>query len=307
MNNLQHICSQFEEHTITTLTYQGRPVWIAREIGVVCGYAQGGKRLATLITTEWADEYIEGIDYLLVTGSELAGLTDLLSKGTQHVPFENRRGLLLLLEPGLYLALVKTRKPIGKRLRRFLVEHVLPQLARDGRYLPERTVQPLPVEIPQLLQIPDGSQAVSVEGRLEQAADVCSLLAEQDRKGALSPEVQTAYQVLAAELVMGTSLAALMPVVEDVWLSPTDIASMCNVSVQRIGLTITALGLRGKEGLSRKILNKAKGHARTVESFLYNPAAVEVIEQALNHTTGPAQAKVESPSSQPSDVSEGGA
>lgn len=278
MNSLQQICSQFEDHTITTLTYQGRPVWIAREIGVVCGYTQGGKRLATLISTEWADEYIEGIDYLLVTGSELAGLSELLSKGTQHVPFENRRGLLLLLEPGLYLALVKTRKPIGKRLRRFLVEHVLPQLARDGRYLPEHTAmtESEPVE-PKLLDV----RRVELEERQFQVSELRTTLANLEQLGCISPEVQAAIQVCTAEVALGTELTPLKPVVADGWLSPSEIASQLGVTAHRVGLTITALGLRGVDGLSRTILNKARGHNRTVASYTYCPAAIDQIEAEL--------------------------
>ncbi|MCP4599158.1 MAG: hypothetical protein GY847_01245 [Proteobacteria bacterium] len=35
---------------------------------------------------------------------------------------------------------LKTNKPIGVKLRRFLVDEVMPQLVRDGAYLPERKV-----------------------------------------------------------------------------------------------------------------------------------------------------------------------
>ena len=46
---------------------------------------------------------------------------------------------LVRMQPvcGLHLVLAKTNLPIGKRLRRFLVDEVLPQLVRTGRYAPE--------------------------------------------------------------------------------------------------------------------------------------------------------------------------
>jgi hypothetical protein len=46
----------FEGSTLTTLRYQGRPCWIAREVGTLLGYAQAGKRLATKVTGDWSEE-----------------------------------------------------------------------------------------------------------------------------------------------------------------------------------------------------------------------------------------------------------
>jgi hypothetical protein len=48
-----------------------------------------------------------------------------------------------------------------------------------------------------------------------------------------------------------------------------------------VGKAITALGLRGAEGLSRAIVNKAQHSGRTVVSYLYSPEAVAQIEAHL--------------------------
>jgi hypothetical protein len=48
--------------------------------------------------------------------------------------------VLMLYESGVHLVLQRTRKPAGKALRRWFADEVMPQLARDGRYAPERTV-----------------------------------------------------------------------------------------------------------------------------------------------------------------------
>ena len=43
----------------------------------------------------------------------------------------------MLFESGLHLVLAKTDQPIGRRLRRFLVDEVLPQIARTGAFQPD--------------------------------------------------------------------------------------------------------------------------------------------------------------------------
>ena len=130
MHQLVPYAHQFEEGTLATLYWNGRPVWPARNIGDLLGYANQGKRLPTLITREWAEEFIPDHDYVMPTGSELKTIQEVTSKGPYYAPFYSHRGLLLLFEPGLYLALLKTRKPAGKKLRRFIAQEVLPVLHR---------------------------------------------------------------------------------------------------------------------------------------------------------------------------------
>ncbi|RME24799.1 MAG: hypothetical protein D6798_10370, partial [Deltaproteobacteria bacterium] len=139
MTSIHALTLPFEGEPLTTLTWKGRPAWIGREIGRRLEYADRGKRLVSRIRKEWADEFIEGIDYVVLAGEDLAALKAMLGHGTHGVPGRTAR-LMLLLEPGLHLVLTKTDKPIGKDLRRFLVGEVLPQLVRTGSYAPERTV-----------------------------------------------------------------------------------------------------------------------------------------------------------------------
>lgn len=124
----------FEGRPLVTLTHDGRPCWVARHIGARLGYSHGGKRLPNKILGEWADEFIEDVDYAFLTGDDLSALRAV--SGIETVPHHARRGLLILFESGLHLVLVKTRSPLGRLLRRFLVDQVLPQIARTGRFDP---------------------------------------------------------------------------------------------------------------------------------------------------------------------------
>lgn len=129
---------EFEGHKVTTVVWEGRPVWIAREVGEALGYPNEGARFADKVRSEWAEEFIEGVDFEMLTNGRLATFKELptVSVGSQT------KALLVLTESGLHLALLKTRKPAGQRLRRLLATEVLPQLVRTGQYAPTAATAP---------------------------------------------------------------------------------------------------------------------------------------------------------------------
>lgn len=131
---------EFEGHPLTVLWREGKPYWIAREVGAAMGYEDGSK-LVDLIGDEWADEFIEGTDFVRVSGAAAAEILRAVGANDSGENAEttnprnsgNGRGarrVLLLSESGVNLAAIKTRKPAGKRLRRWLASEVLPSIAR---------------------------------------------------------------------------------------------------------------------------------------------------------------------------------
>ncbi len=148
MNTTIAITNDFEGTALTTIQYQGRPCWIANEIGTALGYAHGGRRLIQSVTKNWRREFAPGTDYLILKGKELKDFKSLLADDTDLVSSkleQSRRGIMLLFETGLYLVVQKTEKPAGVRLRRFLAEDVLPQIRRTGSYTPPPP-QPTPMD-----------------------------------------------------------------------------------------------------------------------------------------------------------------
>jgi len=134
MPDVSRINTEFEGQTLTTLTYEGRPCWIAREIGRVLGYSRGGRRLVAKISGWWSDNFIEGYHYTVLRGEELEDFkASMLVGDTGTKPSKNLRVLMLLFEPGLRLVCDWTSKPGGLRLRRFLLDEVLPTLNLDLR------------------------------------------------------------------------------------------------------------------------------------------------------------------------------
>lgn len=124
---LSAVTLEFVGTPLITLTGNGRPAWIAREIGVRLGYTHKGDRFVSKLAGEWSAECVDGLDIARVTGDELAALKAGL--GAAVIPPATNK-LVVLFETGVYLAVTKTDKPVGVRLRRFIVDEVLPLLAR---------------------------------------------------------------------------------------------------------------------------------------------------------------------------------
>lgn len=131
---VETLTHQFDGTPLQTLVVDSRPAWSARHVGLRLGYSKGGSKLSQQILdpNRWGGEFVEGQDYVLLEGSDLAGVFEGPSSGSSA-----RRRALVLFESGLNKALMLSRKPLGRRLRQFLADEVLPQLTRTGRYDPD--------------------------------------------------------------------------------------------------------------------------------------------------------------------------
>ena len=117
--NPKAITALFEGKPVTTIVYDGRPAWIAREIGAVLGFGRNGQRLVGKVTGAWSADLIEGYDYRIVEGRELAWLKRFLVLAGRPVGQRASR-LMLFYGPGLATVTLEHAKPVGARLRRFL-------------------------------------------------------------------------------------------------------------------------------------------------------------------------------------------
>lgn len=129
-NPLVRLKATFEGQEIDVIWLRERPHWLARQVGAALGYAEGGRRFADKMTTDWSDEIAEGDDRILLTGEDLAALKalrpDLVDPRTPS--------LLLLTQSGVFAAVMLSRQPLAATFRRWLSREVLPQLAETGTY-----------------------------------------------------------------------------------------------------------------------------------------------------------------------------
>jgi prophage antirepressor-like protein len=116
----------FEGRAFTNFAFRGRECWIAQGVGALLGYTPAGWRSAF---REWSNELIEAADFDTLRGPDLreflAGIDVSARTALSRAP-----NLTILYESGLNLVCIKTEKPTGKKLRRFLAKDVIPALRR---------------------------------------------------------------------------------------------------------------------------------------------------------------------------------
>lgn len=125
----------FEGHPVTAVMFRGRWLWRGAEVGEAIGY-EHGRKLVENVRGGWASDFKEGADFLMLSGADLAGFLGALNDNTDQGSHSRGRGgarsLLVLTESGVDLALVLAQTDKGRRLRRLLADHVLPQLRATG-------------------------------------------------------------------------------------------------------------------------------------------------------------------------------
>jgi hypothetical protein len=217
--------------------------------------------------------------------------------------------LLVLFESGLHLALIKTRKPHGKRLRRFLAEEVMPQLVRNGTLFDGSTDVPLPnaldgAEDADRRALPVFSLAQRREARLAHQADIRDRCVEFcDRRfrvqtiHRLIDRYQGTFVLPATEAAVLEFTAAALAVEEDIfhivapdddWKTVTQLAAERGVSPGVIQQIIVDAELRGDPTYSRRVARSVQlpgvSKVQSVLSWTYNQAAAAIIDDVLEVT-----------------------
>lgn len=264
----------FEGQPLHTLSIRGRPAWSAREIGTLLGYSHEGKHFAGKIASEWANEFVPERDFTLLAGEELAD-----AKRQCLEVSASTRGLLVLFESGLHLALVKTQMPVGVRLRRFLVDEVLPKLVRNESI--------------------DGEDDESL---LEHIVSIRGLKADtEDRKFRYRALLQAAGELLqlgridedtwsqcivrACEIALGQPLALLRGTPGRDWVTIAALAEQLGVDGERIVSAARAMGLLERSRYARPLASREDDGWRL--TFRLSPEAVERIVAWLAEPTEP--------------------
>lgn len=276
---------EFEGHRVDTFWFNGKHYWLARDIGRLFEYSSDGKRLIKNIRDEWSDEFQDGVHYVILKGKELSDF----KKFVQGVPkygtprednheFTFAKSIMLISSEGVDRVCLLSRKPVGLRLRDWLNFKVLPQIRQTGGYLPDGNSL---VRSDKELDI----RKMELEHRIKQDERnaINELVDFLYDEGFIQNDIRAAYKVTAAEALTGRSLNVLKPTfVEAKWKSPTDIGKDLGISSQLVGRIISTIeingqSLRGYPGYSRAIINKAKGHHRMVDSYIYSEQAQKMI------------------------------
>jgi len=111
MNNLQ-IFSNREFGNIRTVTIDGEPWFVGKDIAEALGYGKG-KSLNNAVATH-VDE-------------EDKGVTEMMTPG-------GKQNLIIINESGLYSLILSSKLPNAKKFKRWVTGEVLPAIRKSGHY-----------------------------------------------------------------------------------------------------------------------------------------------------------------------------
>jgi hypothetical protein len=190
----------FEGRTFHTLDFGGQPAWLAREIGAIAGYTGRGQRLVKKMRGPWRDELLQGVDYLYMESTP-AGLHTTIPVGDHP---------MVLFRPGIDVVLAKTCKPIGKRLRRYIVEQVLPRWEPAEKEPSVRTLRPGESTDPSVLRetrLRDKLDYLDRRFRSRSLAQANRILRDLGR---IDDETFAFTELMATQIALGVDLSDLL-------------------------------------------------------------------------------------------------
>lgn len=271
----------FEGRSLITYRHgssEPQPCWQVGDVAAILGLG-GASELARRLAIDWSADAREGEHWVRIGELELDELRfEIAERGVVMTSsLAEARSALLLLEPGLALAVERSSEPgnlaAGRRLLSHVRERVIPDVAAIGR----PSGSPLEREVAAIVR-----ERLELERRRWAFGVLDGLCDALEQNGEVDTEVIWAYRVVAAEIALRGELWQLKPTIEHGWLSPKQIARRhLGVSGQRVGQVISLLGLRDSKFHSKAVLNKVAGRDRAVVSHLYSPAAVGLIEREL--------------------------
>ena len=107
---------------IRTLTIDGEPWFVGKDIIEVLGYENGSRDV---------NRHVDSEDKKLLTNQNY-------QNGTFEIP---NRGLTIINESGLYSLILSSKLPRAKKFKRWVTAEVLPSLRKHGAYFTEDTLK----------------------------------------------------------------------------------------------------------------------------------------------------------------------
>lgn len=246
----------FEGSEVRVVLRDREPWWVGNDVCGALGIANSRDALARLDDDE----------------RDAVGIPDAIGRSQETT---------VISESGLYSLILRSRVDGAKRFKRWVTHEVLPSIRKTGSYVaPVREVTAIERERRLLEREVRLRRQVELEERKLACSGLTMFLELAGNR--ITDEARHAVAAKIAEHSTGTVLPMLMPANhEPDWLSPSQIAEKAGTTANAVGRAISALGLRGKDGFSKAVTNVAPGTHRPVLSYLYSPAAVDLILDKL--------------------------
>ena len=110
MNDLQLF--KFENERVRTLTIDGEPWFVGKDIANILGYQNGSRDVNRHVYEEARQNY-------------------------QNGTFDSPRGMTIINESGLYSLVLSSKLPDAKKFKHWITSEFIPQIRKTGKYAPK--------------------------------------------------------------------------------------------------------------------------------------------------------------------------
>ena len=313
------ITLEFEGNSVRTFLFRGRLVWIANEIGRALGYRANGRGLVACIRTVWSTALLEGRDFVVIEGPELAEFHR-LARRTGAI----RGGkLMLFTESGLNIVLERTWKDAGDALYLMLTQEVIPAFKRTSGREQRSSQARVPQDTTSSQSDPRRSSSSNTVNETRGDRDVTPARQRHSvSKVAVDPKLQArinnakarmareyrlafdalcdwmeahgapadtimALRVMSTELSTGVELSDLYPdAAKNAWLTPEQFAKLLEYKAgieltgTMVGVVAEWAGFNDDEELCEPRAIELRDHHGKVVEYYYNPKMIDRFPEA---------------------------
>ena len=115
--------------SLTTITIDGEPWFIGKEVAEKLGYERGTKAVI---------DHVDSEDKQVFLKSHFRNLESGNSKVLENIP---NRGLTCINESGLYSLILSSKLPSAKKFKHWVTSEVLPAIRKHGAYLTPEQIE----------------------------------------------------------------------------------------------------------------------------------------------------------------------
>lgn len=247
MENQIQIFNNTEFGEIRSMTIDGEPYFVGKDVAAALGYTNTRKALADHVDNE----------------DKKDGVTIRDSIGREQNP-------VIINESGIYSLILSSKLEGAKRFKRWVTSEILPSIRKTGAYATDSAAAEYKARELRIREMNAQARLINAETR--------RLTVLQKGKGLSQVAVDT-LAVKAVERVSGKDLGDYLPQVEKTY-SASEVGNALGISAAKVGRLANAHGLKTEEyGIT--VMDKSRYSSKEVASFRYNEKGKAKLREIL--------------------------
>jgi prophage antirepressor-like protein len=245
MENQIQIFNNTEFGEIRSMTIDGEPWFVGKDVAAALGYKESAKAIR-----EHIDDEDKGVSVLDTPGG--------------------KQKTVIINESGLYTLILGSKLEGAKRFKRWVTSEILPSIRKTGAYATDSAAAEYKARELRIKEMNAQARLINAETR--------RLTVLQKGKGLSQVAVDT-LAVKAVERVTGKDLGDYLPQVEKTY-SASEVGNALGITAAKVGRLANAHGLKTDEyGIT--VMDKSRYSSKEVASFRYNEKGKAKLREIL--------------------------